>query len=68
MEAWNNGILECWVWWNEIYFYANGTHKILKSGHHPLLQPSIPSFQHSTIPVFILRRAPHLWDKFKAYQ
>jgi len=53
MGCWNNGILEYWVWRNEIYFYVDNTDQNLKSGHHPLSIPNIPIFQHSIIPLVI---------------
>jgi hypothetical protein len=46
-----NGMLEYWVWRNEIYFYIDDTHQKLKSGHHPLFIPNIPFFHHSIIPI-----------------
>jgi hypothetical protein len=51
MGYWKNGMLEYWVWWNEIYFYIDGTDQKLKSGHHPLLSTNIPFFHHSIIPL-----------------
>jgi len=53
MVYWKNGVLECWVWRNEIYFYIDGSHQKLKSGHHPLFIPNIPFFHHSIIPLVI---------------
>jgi len=50
MGYWNNGKLEYWVWLNEIYFYLDGPHRKLKSGHHPLFIPNIPLFHHSIFP------------------
>jgi hypothetical protein len=47
---WNDGMLEYWVWRNEIYFYLGGPHQKLKSGRHPFFRPSIPFFHHSIIP------------------
>jgi hypothetical protein len=50
MGYWKNGMLEYWVWWNEIYFYIDGTEQKLISDHHPLFTPNIPIFHHSIIP------------------
>jgi len=50
---WNNGMLEDWVWRNEICFYMDGTDQKIKSDHHPFLIPNIPFFHHSTIPLVI---------------
>jgi hypothetical protein len=47
MGHWNNGMLEYWVWRNEIYFYIDGPDRKVKSGHHPLFIPNIPFFHHS---------------------
>jgi len=48
---WNNGMLEYWVWRNEIYFNLAGPHRKLKSAHRPLFIPNIPFFHHSLIPL-----------------
>ena len=53
MGCWNNGILEYWVWRNDIYFYMEDTDQELKSGYHPFFIPNIPIFQHSIIPLII---------------
>jgi hypothetical protein len=47
MGYWNNGILEYWVWRNEIYFYKDVIDQKLKSEHHPLFIPNIPFFHYS---------------------
>jgi hypothetical protein len=47
---WNIGMLECWVWRIEAYFYMDDTDQKLKSDRHPLFIPIIPFFQHSIIP------------------
>ena len=45
---WGNGMLEFWVWLNEIYFYIlDDTDQRIKSGHHPLFIPNIPFFSPS---------------------
>jgi hypothetical protein len=46
---WNNGMLEYWVWRNEIYFYIKDIDQKLKSEHHPLFIPNISFFHHSII-------------------
>jgi len=53
MGYWNNGMLEYWVWRNEIYFYIDDADQKLKLGHHPLFIPNIPFFHHSIIPLVI---------------
>jgi hypothetical protein len=50
-EYWNNGMLEYWVWRNEICFNLAGPHRKLKSAHHPLFIPNIPFSHHSLIPL-----------------
>ncbi len=47
---------EYWVWRIEIYSYLDAIDQKLKSGHHPLLIPNIPLFQHSIIPMVIFPR------------
>jgi hypothetical protein len=66
MGYWKNGMLEYWVWWNEIYFYIDGTEQKLISDHHPLFTPNIPIFHHSIIPWVIWRQTPPLWGEIKA--
>jgi len=50
MGYWNNGMLEYWIWRNEIYFYIDDIDQKLKSEHHPLFIPNIPFFHHSNFP------------------
>ena len=50
MGYWNNGMLEYWVWRNEIYYYLDGNIQKIKSDYHPLMIPNIPFFHHSIIP------------------
>jgi hypothetical protein len=47
MGYWNNGMLEYWVWRNEIYFYIVELDQRLKLDHHPIFIPNIPFFHHS---------------------
>jgi hypothetical protein len=44
---WNNGMLEYWVWRNEIYSKIDDADKKLKLRHLPLFIPNIPLFHHS---------------------
>jgi hypothetical protein len=66
MGYWNNGMLEYWVWRNEIYFYIVDIDQKLKTGHHPLFIPNIPFFQYSIIPLVIYRHTPPLLGEIKA--
>jgi len=45
--------MEYWVYWNEIHFYMDDIDQKIKSEHHPLFIPTIPSFHHSIIPLVI---------------
>jgi hypothetical protein len=65
MGYWNNGMLEYWVWRNEIYFYLDDYDQKLKSGHHPLFIPNIPYIHHSIIPLVNLRQTPPHWGENK---
>jgi len=42
MGCWNNGMLEYWVWRNEIGFYMDDTNQKMKSDQQPLVIPNIP--------------------------
>jgi len=44
MGYWNIGMLEYWVWRNEVNSYMDDTDQKLKSGYHPPLLPHIPLF------------------------
>jgi len=44
---WSTGILEYWLWRNEIYILINDDiDQRLKLEHYPLLIPNIPFFRH----------------------
>jgi len=53
MEFWNKGMLEYWVWRNEVYFKKDGSVQKLKSEYHLLFIPNIPIIHHSIIPMVI---------------
>jgi hypothetical protein len=50
MGYWKNGMLEYWIWRDEIYFYMDEFHQKFKSGHHALSEPDIPLFHLAIIP------------------
>jgi hypothetical protein len=56
-----DGILECWVWRNEIYYHMKGHDQEISWGYYPLFIPIIPTFHYSSIPpVTILQTSPLL--------
>jgi len=65
MGYWNIGMLEYWVWRNEIYFHIDGACQKIKSGNHPLFMPNIPFFHHSIIPIAAQRQTPPCGVKYK---
>jgi hypothetical protein len=67
MGYWNIGMLEYWVWRDEIYVDLDDPNSKLKSVHHPLFIPNIPFFHHSIIPWVIKGQTSPPWGKIKAW-